>query len=149
MRKAKKDTTLPSGGGPDGEEPIIIEKDRKVVFSSYSTHRWSAAYGSDAEDFRPERWEAFKVNDPSYLPFHMGPRSCPGREYHFHQTDSADVRITEQYALMVSSYLIIRILQSFPRIECRDDAPWKEFIEMTLSNANGVRVGLFREKQKL
>jgi cytochrome P450 len=87
MRKANKDTTLPYGGGADGEEPIIIEKGQKVVFSSYSTHRWSAAYGSEAEKFRPERWETFKVNDPSYLPFHMGPRSCPGREYHFHQTD--------------------------------------------------------------
>jgi len=61
----------------------------------------------------------------------------------FHEIDLADFEISEQYALMVSSYFVVRILQSFPRIESRDDAPWKESIEMTLSNANGVIVALF------
>ena len=84
MRTASRDTTLPFGGGKDGESKIMVRKGQNVVFSSYSTHRSTNIYGPDGHKFRPERWEGIKANTPGYLPFHMGPRSCPGRKCVIH-----------------------------------------------------------------
>jgi hypothetical protein len=50
----------------------------------------------------------------------------------------------EQYALIAASYTIVRLLQAFPRLISRDERDWKENINMTLENGNGILVGLFR-----
>lgn len=83
-RVANKATTLPVGGGLDGESPVYIHKGQKVVFSSFATHRSTLIWGEDALVFRPERWEngeAVKEGGGTFFPFLMGPRACPGREY--------------------------------------------------------------------
>lgn len=76
-----KDTTLPFGSGTEGESKILVRSGNNVVFS-YSMHS-QQTYGKEASEFRPERWARVKVNDPSYIPFHIGPRACPGRKYLF------------------------------------------------------------------
>ncbi|KAL8920900.1 MAG: hypothetical protein Q9172_004287 [Xanthocarpia lactea] len=76
-RNANKDTVLPSGGGLDGQSPIFVRKGQMIVYQSYSLHRRSDLWGSDSNEFKPERWydarPAFE-----YLPFNAGPRICPG-----------------------------------------------------------------------
>ncbi|KAL8908903.1 MAG: hypothetical protein Q9171_005246 [Xanthocarpia ochracea] len=55
-RNANKDTVLPSGGGLDGRSPIFVRKGQMIVYQSYSLHRRSDLWGSDSNEFKPERW---------------------------------------------------------------------------------------------
>ncbi len=86
-RAAVKTTTLPTGGGPDSKCPILVKKGAAVGYCVYAMHRRKDLYGSDAEAFRPERWDPNEDNEVSlknigwgYLPFNGGPRVCLGRK---------------------------------------------------------------------
>ena len=86
-RAAVKTTTLPTGGGPDSKGPILVKKGAAVGYCVYAMHRRKDLYGSDAEAFRPERWDLNEDNEVSlknigwgYLPFNGGPRVCLGRK---------------------------------------------------------------------
>ena len=83
-RVAREDTTLPRGGGRNGDLPLFIPKGEIVGWSLYTMHRRKDIFGEDAEDFRPERWLDAKNETPlrpgwAYLPFNGGPRVCIGR----------------------------------------------------------------------
>ncbi|KAJ5177047.1 uncharacterized protein N7482_002924 [Penicillium canariense] len=99
-RCATKDTTLPRGGGKDGTSPIYIRKGRTVMYSTYVLHRRKDIWGEDAEIFNPDRWVGRKVTW-EYIPFNGGPRTCIG----------------QQFALMRSSYVLVRLLQRYDKIE--------------------------------
>ncbi|CAI7646995.1 unnamed protein product [Penicillium glandicola] len=99
-RCATKDTTLPRGGGKDGTSPIYLRKGRTVMYSTYVLHRRKDIWGEDAEIFNPDRWLGRKVTW-EYIPFNGGPRTCIG----------------QQFALMRSSYVLVRLLQKFDKIE--------------------------------
>jgi cytochrome P450 len=77
-RIANKDTSLPLGGGSDGRSPIFVRKGRIVIYQIYATHRRPDLWGSDADDFKPERWESARPGF-EYLPFNGGPRICLGK----------------------------------------------------------------------
>ena len=96
------------------------------MYSPYSMHRHKALYGEDAEEYKPERWETLRVGW-GYLPFNGGPRICVG----------------QQFALTEAGYTIVRLVQSFERIESRDPTPWLENLHLTLSSGNGTKVALF------
>lgn len=83
-RVAREDTTLPRGGGRNGDLPLFIPKGEIVGWSLYTMHRRKDIFGEDAEDFRPERWLDAENETPlrpgwAYLPFNGGPRVCIGR----------------------------------------------------------------------
>jgi cytochrome P450 len=87
-RAAVETTTLPTGGGPDGKSPILVKKGAPVGYCVYAMHRRKDLYGSDADEFRPERWDPNEDNEVclknigwGYLPFNGGPRVCLGRKY--------------------------------------------------------------------
>lgn len=129
-RVATNDTTLPLGGGPDGLSPIFVEKGKLVVYQVYSMHRRPDIWGEDAEEFKPERWETMRATF-EYLPFNAGPRICPG----------------QQFALVETSYCIIRFLQEYSHIAAQDDgSPWTENLTLTCSVGQGVWIGLTRAK---
>ncbi|KAH5706211.1 hypothetical protein HBI18_253480 [Parastagonospora nodorum] len=107
-RIASRNTALPVGGGLDGKSPVLIPKGSSVAFSIYSMHRQAESFGMNAELFCPERWEKHMPlhDNPvrakrSYLPFHGGPRSCPGRDF----------------AMAEAGYTVVRLLQRFPAIQ--------------------------------
>jgi len=124
---ALKDTVLPHGGGPDGQQPLFVPRGSKFIYNPYSTMRQRSIFGADADVFRPERWA-----DPSlrpgwgYIPFGGGPRVCLG----------------QQYALTETYYVTIRMLQRFGRLECRDELPWTEDFAITCWSLNGTKVSL-------
>lgn len=137
-RAAIKTTVLPTGGGSDGTAPILVKKGTAVGYAVYAMHRRTELYGSDAETFRPERWdpneEANEVDLKNigwgYLPFNGGPRVCLGQEF----------------ALLESSYVIIRLLQDFsdfeydPAKEMPAVGQEKQDVTLVLSSGDGCWV---------
>ncbi|KAI1245573.1 hypothetical protein MGN70_012463 [Eutypa lata] len=105
-REAVRDTILPVGGGPDGKSPTFVPKGTLARYQTWSMHRREDIYGSDAHEFRPERWQDLKVGF-QYLPFNAGPRICIG----------------QQFALTQVAFITFRLLQAFRTIESRDERP--------------------------
>ena len=99
-RMAVRDTILPTGGGPDGKQPIAVPKGTSVNYVPYLVHRRKDIWGSDADEFLPERWDGKKL-DWSFIPFSGGPRVCLG----------------QQFALTEAAYCLVRMLQRFENIE--------------------------------
>jgi cytochrome P450 len=128
-RSAIRDTVLPLGGGPHGKSPLFVKAGTAVGYSPYGLHRRADIYGSDAEEFRPERWETLRVGW-EYIPFNGGPRICLG----------------QQYALTEAGYVMARLAQTFARVESRDETGvWVEQLSMTCCSGNGVKIGFFGE----
>ncbi|OIW28801.1 cytochrome P450 [Coniochaeta ligniaria NRRL 30616] len=131
-REAVKTTLLPTGGGPDGTSPIMVRKGEMVVFSQYVNSRKKNIFGQDADSFRPERWETGELADVGwgYFPFIGGPRQCLG----------------EDFALMEVSYTVVRLLQTFSRIELpvgqqiEPVGTERQVLTLVLSSADGCKV---------
>ncbi|PNY22929.1 Cytochrome P450 [Tolypocladium capitatum] len=78
-REARQDTTIPYGGGADGNSPLFVRKGVVVMYNLYAMHRDERVFGRDPEAFVPERWKDLRPGW-AYLPFSGGPRICMGRE---------------------------------------------------------------------
>ncbi|KAM0806210.1 putative cytochrome P450 [Usnea florida] len=126
IRAAARDTTLPRGGGPNGKDPIFVPKGTEIRQVFYGTCMQTDIWGEDTATFRPERFENRKLSS-QWIPFGSGPRMCLG----------------QSLALSITSYLIVRLLQKFDRLE-NTDAPGPIKYEWSISNrsANGVNVRL-------
>ena len=61
-RIALKDLVLPEGGGEDGKSPILVTRGTLVIFHIFAMHKRPDLWGSDAEEFRPERWQDEKAS---------------------------------------------------------------------------------------
>ncbi|CCD56254.1 similar to cytochrome P450 alkane hydroxylase [Botrytis cinerea T4] len=123
FRVANKDTTLPRGGGEDGNSKIFVKKGTKVEYSTFALHRRKDLWGEDANEFKPERWEGRK-GGWEYLPFNGGPRICIG----------------QQYALTEAGFFIVRLLQKFDQMESVDKAEPAFSLSLTMCSGNGVQV---------
>jgi cytochrome P450 len=68
-REANCNTTLPRGGGPDGQSPVFIRAGQSVNYHVYSMHRLTSIFGEDAHEFRPDRWDDPKLRPGwGYIP---------------------------------------------------------------------------------
>lgn len=169
MRQSTTTTVLPVGGGPDGSSPILVRRGEAVSYSVFAMHRRKDLYGDDADQFRPDRWEANSGKGPDlgnigwgYLPFNGGPRVCLGREcalflylsymksYTF-PTRGLLIRIdahTEEFALLEASYTIVRLLQTFENIELVDEGTVdrrllpEHTVTLVVASAKGCKVRL-------
>ena len=128
IRTALQDTILPTGGGCSGQAPIFVKKGTHIKISLYALQRQKDVWGEDAEEFKPERWGTIQPGHWAYLPFGGGPRLCPGYNL----------------GLAQIAYAVVRITQSFQRIENRDAVD--EYVDenkiVTVSK-NGTKVALF------
>ncbi|KAH6659153.1 cytochrome P450 [Truncatella angustata] len=126
LREAVEDTVLPVGGGEDGQAPVFVPKGQAVMWNLWTMHRREDVYGSDAADYKPERWLAGERSPLrpgfAFLPFNGGPRICLG----------------QQFALTEASYIIVRMIQEFAIIQGVYDGPWREKITLTTVNATGL-----------
>lgn len=109
VRMALNDTTLPTGGGPDGTQPIGILKGTPIGYSTLVMQRRTDLYppiesGFPAVDkFVPERWDGWTPRSWTYVPFNGGPRICIG----------------QQFALTEMGYTLVRLFQKFETVENR------------------------------
>lgn len=120
-RMAVRDTTLPTGGGPDGNMPVFVPAGTEVNFSTHVMHRRKDLWGEDADQFVPERWESIRPGW-SYAPFNGGPRICIG----------------QQFALTEAGYVIVRMLQRYEAIEGTDVDPARDYCHFTIVAAPGT-----------
>lgn len=149
-RRALKDTTLPTGGGPNGDKPIFVRKGMQVDYSVYIIQRRKDLWGEDADEFRPERWDGRK-SGWEYLPFNGGPRICIGQQVsRCHLSAHKHEANTEQFALTEAGYVIVRLAQRFEEIagvgnswESKEDGGQGYFrtkLGLTGCPADGVKV---------
>ena len=70
---------LPSGGGPTGTLPILVQPGTQIDTNFRAMHLDPSIWGPDAGFFRPERWEGLK---PMWecIPFLGGRRMCPAQQ---------------------------------------------------------------------
>ncbi|KAK0101499.1 hypothetical protein ONS95_006668 [Cadophora gregata] len=123
-RFANKDTTIPRGGGKDGKSKIFVPKGSAVDYSVHTMHHRKDLWGEDVEEFKPERWENRRPGW-DFLPFNGGPRICIG----------------QQFALTESSYVTVRLLQRFEKLEYLETDPIiRHNLSLTDCSGNGVKV---------
>jgi cytochrome P450 len=103
-RRCIRSTTLPRGGGPDGNSPVYVREGQEVNYLVHVMHHRKDIWGEDVEEFRPERWEGKRVGW-EYLPFNGGPRICLG----------------QQFALTEAGYVTVRLMQRFDRLVNEDE----------------------------
>lgn len=129
FRVAQKDTTLPTGGGKNGDKPVYVGKGTTVAYSVYCTHRLEEYYGKDSLEFRPERWADNNKLGWAYVPFNGGPRICLG----------------QQFALTEASYVIVRLLQMFEHVDLMDTRPYppRKSVQLTMCHQDGVYVQMW------
>ena len=110
-------------------------------------HRREDLYGKDAHLYKPERWETLRPGW-EYLPFNGKSPICAlsGFEIDLLMCDAGGPRIClgQQYALTEASYVTVRLVQEFERLESRDSGPWREGLTLTCCSLNGTKVGLVR-----
>jgi len=123
VRQSAEDTTFPPLT-PEGR-PMFIPGKSLLVYSVLLMHRRTDLWGPDALEFDPDRFvdhrlQKYLVPNPFiFLPFNAGPRICLG----------------QQFAYNEMSFMLIRLLQNFSRIELdresqppesRPPAHWKD-----------------------
>ena len=112
FRSARRNTTLPRGGGPDGKAPVFVPKGTTVCSLTYHIHHDRDIWGDDADAFRPERWAQRNQGNTEFVPFLSGPRICPA----------------QQQVLLQATYLLLRIVREFEWVENRDEV--EEYVEL-------------------
>ncbi|KAJ6095743.1 hypothetical protein N7486_006489 [Penicillium sp. IBT 16267x] len=136
-REAVRTTILPTGGGSDGNKPMLVRKGELVVYSQYVNSRKRNIYGPDAYEFRPERWESGELAHIgwAFFPFSGGPRQCLG----------------EDFAQMEVAYTIVRMLQTFRHISLPLGEPnepvgdERQRLTLVLLSADGCKVEIRKE----
>lgn len=102
LRTAVRDTILPRGTGPNGDQPLFVPKGMVVAYSPFIMHRDEKLWGKDASEFDPSRWEGrVPSNHWAFLPFNGGPRICLG----------------QQFALSEIALTMVRLFQRFETLE--------------------------------
>lgn len=103
IRFALTDTTLPTGGGADGDEPISVCKDDAIIYSTLAMQRRKDLYPPVSETFAdplvfsPERWENWSPKPWQYIPFNGGPRICIGQNFALAETRFCIARLAQRY----------------------------------------------------
>ncbi|KAL1963263.1 hypothetical protein VTN77DRAFT_8486 [Rasamsonia byssochlamydoides] len=117
IREAKSDTTLPKGGGPDGQMPVPILAGQQVIYSVIGLQRRRDIVGDDANHWRPDRYNTWIPQTWEFLPFNHGPRICLGRVFVQFQME----------------YTLARIFQHFDAIESADDDGREQRIKIEMN----------------
>ncbi|KLO15647.1 cytochrome P450 [Schizopora paradoxa] len=104
-RRSKKATTL--APVRPGEKPFYVPAETGVSYSVFLMHRRTDLWGPDASEFDPDRFldeRLHKYLTPNpfiFVPFNAGPRICLGQQFAYNET----------------SFMLVRLLQTFDRFE--------------------------------
>ena len=146
-RIAVRDTTLPRGGGADGQSSIPIPKGTEIRQVFYAMCMQKELWGEDVTLFRPERFEN-RTTSSEWLPFGAGPRMCIGRQSlprapHIVTVSTLTDGNLESLALTETAYLMVRFLQRFDKMEAIDPhLPTEYDWNVSTRSAKGVKIRL-------
>ncbi len=140
VRLALKDSVLPRGGGPNGDQPLPVLKSTAIAYSALVMQRRKDLYPppsdqfADVDVFSPDRWTVWQPRPWNYIPFNGGPRICIG----------------QQFALAEMGYVLTRLFQRYDRVvsymdEIDGGNPTLK-AEIVLQPGDGVRVALWEAK---
>ncbi|KAF7595587.1 hypothetical protein BBP40_005623 [Aspergillus hancockii] len=59
-KQALQDTVLPTGGGPDGSQPIAVTQGTPVLLMTYIMLRQPDLWVDDAVEWKPDRWTGLR-----------------------------------------------------------------------------------------
>ena len=110
-----------------------ISPDTPIGYSTLILHHRADIYPPPSATFphhmtfSPERWDNWTPKSWTYIPFNGGPRICIG----------------QQFALTEMAYTIVRILQTFERVEWRGTVEPGFRSDIVLQPARGVEVGFW------
>jgi cytochrome P450 monooxygenase len=127
VRACLSDSTLPIGGGPDGQAPLRVRKGDIVSVTKTVMYRDPDHWGADAEEFRPERFNGLR-GTWGFLPYGGGPRRCPAQM--MVQTEAC--------------YMLARMAREFSILEARDPEPYRAVMRIGPSNRNGVKIAVYK-----
>ena len=120
IHRASADETADT---PVGYSTFILQR-REDIYPPASTGF------PDYLDFVPERWDHWTPKAWTYIPFNGGPRICIG----------------QQFALTEMAYTVVRILQTYERMECRHLEFPMFRSDIVLQPGKGVRVAFSRRE---
>ncbi|KAL5464228.1 hypothetical protein PMIN06_001237 [Paraphaeosphaeria minitans] len=122
-RFAIRDTVLPSGGGPNHDQPLLVPAGTFAISSSWGVHVSKEIYGPDADEWKPDRWNNFKPGSSEFLAFGAGRRACVGKDK----------------ALAEAAYLLVRLVKRFESFESRTPE-WKPDATFSMKNKKGYQI---------
>jgi cytochrome P450 len=138
VRHALTDTTLPHGSGVDGHQPVAVQKDTGVGYSTLLMQRRRDLYPPVSKDFPydpldwvPDRWATWVPKSWQFIPFNGGPRICIG----------------QQFAMVEMGYTIYRIMQNFDLLVDYGSKPILK-AEIVLTPAEGVKIGFSKNEKQ-
>lgn len=134
VRTALRECKLRCSATVDPSESMPITKGTKIIMHTHAIQRDPSVWGTDADQFRPERWLEGGSMIPQrkaweYLPFSGGPRICP----------AAQMMSTQLV------YIVTTLARDFEELQNRD--PVEALVEehrVSMKSRNGVKVGLLR-----
>ena len=154
-RIALVDTTLPRGGGEDGEEKVFIPKGTLLDYCVWAMQRRVDLYGTSAQEFIPERWLDEDGEDAGEVSGEESDGEALTRE---NETSVAEktsngrkgirpgwaylpfnggprVCLGQNFALTEVSYVIVEVVRECERrglvLEGRMEGPWQEKVTVT------------------
>lgn len=102
---AKEDVTI---GGK-----YLIKNKTDVTVLLPQLHRDKEAWGEDAEQFRPERFEDMsKIPDGAYKPFGNGQRACIGMQFALHEATLVLGMLLQNFELLEHTVYKLKIKQT-------------------------------------
>ncbi|KAL4904449.1 cytochrome P450 [Aspergillus multicolor] len=128
IREAQRNTTIPTGGGPRGDQPVTILKGERVAYSVIGLQRRKDLVGPDAGDWKPDRYFHWTPKTWEFIPFNHGPRICLGRVFGYFQME----------------YTLCRIFQRFERIELHEPRAQRIKVELNTKMAYPINCSFHR-----
>ncbi|KAH7313654.1 putative cytochrome P450 [Stachybotrys elegans] len=122
-RVAMCDTTLPTGGGPQGKDPVFLPKGTQVLMPIYAVMHRQDLWETDPDRFDPERWGRERPGW-QFTPFAAGPRKCLG----------------QQFAKALAAYVLARFCQLFDKIENMEEGDGELKLHHAIENRSGMGV---------
>lgn len=117
---------LPGDGSSREDETIFVPTGTKGLAIFYALHRDEKVYGEDVKSCNPDRWDSIQPGPWQLVAFRGGQRACLG----------------EPKTLIEASYTLIRLAQTFRRVERRDDRVCEGDQRLTAKRVHGCIIAL-------